>query len=310
MSEVCIIGGSRYFGRHLVERLLGDGNAVTVVNRGSRTAPPGATHVVADRDDERALRAALGRRRFDVVIDQVCYTPRQAMVARSVFEDRTARYVMTSTIEVYDPRSSDRIAENPPGDPVGEDAVDPAAWPVDLAQPWSDPAFAGAHYGEGKRQAESVLSSGPFAFVSVRSAHVLGGDDFTGRLAHYIDRIAAGESIGVHRTNHRASFIADREIAAVLQWAAAGMFTGPINAASTGEMDVVDICQAIEDVGGGLAGFAVVGAEEASPFAFDRYYAMDTGRAAALGFDFNDARSWLSEVVARGVRDSGLSARR
>lgn len=304
MNEVCIIGGSRYFGRHLVERLLGDGHAVTVVNRGSLPAPSGATHLIADRDGEQALRAALGQRRFDVVIDQVCYTPAQAVVARNVFGGRTARYVMTSTVEVYDPRSSTRIAGNRPGAPVEEDAVDPAAWPVDLAQPWGDPAFAEAHYGEGKRQAESVLSGGPFAFASVRTAHVLGGDDFTGRLAHYIDRIATGESIGVHRTNHRASFISDREIAAVLHWAAEGSFTGPVNAASVGEMDVADICTAIEDAGGGLAGFAVVGAEEASPYAFDRYYAMDTGRAQALGFRFGDARSWLGEVVAHAVKEN------
>lgn len=306
MTEVCIIGGSRYFGRHLVERLLNEGNAVTVLNRGSQPAPPGATHVVADRDDERALLAALGDRRFDVILDQVCYTPRQAHVARRVFGGRTARYVMTSTVEVYDPRSSPRIAGTPPGTPVGEAAVDPAAWPVDLSQPWTDPAFVEAHYGEGKRQAEAVLSGGPFAFASVRSAHVLGGDDFTGRLAHYIDRIAAGEPIGVHRTNHRASFIADWEIAAVLHWAAAGTFTGPVNAASTGELDVVDVCTAIEDAGGGLAAFAF--AEEASPYAFDRYYGMDTSRATALGFHFSDADSWLGEAVARAVRGSELSA--
>jgi hypothetical protein len=257
--------------------------------------------VVADRDDERALRTALGGRRFDVVIDQVCYTPHQAAIARSVFERRTDRYVMTSTVEVYDPRSSVRIAENSPGTPVGEAAVDPAVWPVDLSRPWTDPAFAEAHYGEGKRQAEAVLSKGPFGFVSVRSAHVLGGDDFTGRLAHYIDRITAGEPIGVHRTNHRASFIADREIAAVLQWAAQGTFTGPVNAASAGELDVVDVCTAIEDAGGGLTEFAIVPVEAASPYAFDRYYAMDTARATALGFRFGDTRSRLADAVGAAL---------
>jgi len=263
--------------------------------------------VVADRDDEQALRAALGRRHFDVIIDQVCYTPRQAAIARDVFNGRTDRYVMTSTVEVYDPRSSTRIAENPPGTPVGETAVDPADWPVDLSQPWTDPVFAEAHYGEGKRQAEAVLSKGAFGFVAVRSAHVLGGDDFTGRLAHYIDRIAAGEPIGVHRNNHRASFIADREIAALLQWAAEGVFTGPVNAASTGELDVVDVCTAIEDAGGGLTEFAIVAAEKASPYAFDRYYAMDTGRATAPGRS-PAARRWQPSLNA--ASPGLISARR
>jgi nucleoside-diphosphate-sugar epimerase len=306
MNDVCIIGGSRYFGRHLVERFLADGDAVTVLNRGSAPAPPGATHLIADRDDEQALRKALGDKRFDVVVDQVCYTPRQAAVARDVFAGRTARYVMTSTVEVYHPGTSARLTEQPPGTPVGEAAVDPAAWPVDLARPWSDPVFADAHYGEGKRQAEAVLSGAAFDFASVRCAHVLGGADFTGRLAHYIDRITAGEPIGVHPVTHPASFIRDGEIAAVLHWAARESFTGPVNAASAGEFDVADVCAAIEAAGAGTPRFAVA-EEDASPYAFDRYYAMDTARATSLGFRFSEARSWLGEVVARAVKERATS---
>lgn len=56
MSEMCVIGGSRYFGRRLIENLRDAGTAVTVVNRGSAPAPEGVTHLRADRDDEDALR--------------------------------------------------------------------------------------------------------------------------------------------------------------------------------------------------------------------------------------------------------------
>src|SRR5688500_19155822 len=101
MNSVCVIGGSRYFGRRVVERLRDEGVDVTVVNRGSGPAPEGVRHVVADRDDEDGLRAALAGRSFDVVLDQVCYTPLQAAAARRVFAGRTGRYVLTSPAVVY-----------------------------------------------------------------------------------------------------------------------------------------------------------------------------------------------------------------
>ncbi|WP_349362099.1 NAD-dependent epimerase/dehydratase family protein [Streptomyces sp. H27-C3] len=132
MREICVIGGSRYFGKQLVVRLLESGVRVTVINRGSHAVPDGATHLIADRNDEVALNTVLGDREFDAIIDQICYTPQQAAIAKRVFAGRTGRYVMTSTMEVYDPATSRAIRHTRPGEPLTEDAVDPAGWPVDL----------------------------------------------------------------------------------------------------------------------------------------------------------------------------------
>lgn len=212
--EVLVIGGSRYFGKRLVARLLAAGDRVTVLNRGSSAPPPGALHLVADRNDEKSLTDALGSRTFDVVVDQVCYTPRQAALARRVFAGRTRRYVMTSTVEVYEYEDSIAL--------VREDAVDAREMPVDLELPWDDPEFLDHHYGEGKRQAEAVFAAAPeFPYAAVRVAHVLGGDDdFTGRLEHYASRIRAGEPIAVPAANQPATYIHVEEIADFLVWAA------------------------------------------------------------------------------------------
>ncbi|WP_328855605.1 NAD-dependent epimerase/dehydratase family protein [Microbispora hainanensis] len=287
MSEICVIGGSRYFGRRLIENLRDAGTAVTVVNRGSAPAPEGVTHLRADRDDEDALRRVLGGRHFDVVIDQVCYTPVQAAVALRAFAGRTTRYVMTSTVEVY---------AHLDGPPHTEDVVDPATWPVATDLPWDDPAFLDASYGEGKRQAEAVFTrDAAFGFVSVRTAHVLGGADFTGRLAHYVQRIRAGLPVIVHENPRPASFVHEPEIARFLAWAARADFTGPVNAASHGTLDVRDLCAAI-----GEPVYAV--GEDTSPFSFDRGYAMDNGRATALGFRFSHVADWLPSAVQSAVQ--------
>ncbi|MFF4420792.1 hypothetical protein ACFY04_08385 [Streptomyces sp. NPDC001549] len=62
MKRILVIGGSRYFGKTPVTRARGAGDAVTVLNRGSGAPPPGVGRLVADRDDEEALRVAPGPR--------------------------------------------------------------------------------------------------------------------------------------------------------------------------------------------------------------------------------------------------------
>ncbi|MCC0099793.1 NAD-dependent epimerase/dehydratase family protein [Streptomyces flavotricini] len=272
MQKILVIGGSRYFGKHLVTLLRDAGDEVTVLNRGSAAPPPGVGHLVADRDDEGRLRAVLGGRTFDTVVDQVCYTPRQAAVARRVFAGRTARYVMTSTMEVYDP---------------------------------APPTPEARAYAEGKRQAEAVLrepgqGGGPFAFAAVRTAHVLGGgrEEFTGRLAHYVGRIAAGTPVDVHEAPYATSFIHHHEIARFLQWTAGQSFTGAVDAASHGALDALDLCALVAGrVGRPAVLRTVEPGATASPFSFDRDYALDNGRAEDLGYRFRRVADWLPGAI-------------
>ena len=270
-KRFCVIGGSRYFGRRVVDLLLESGADVTVVNRGSTTPPPGARHVVADRDAGAALAAALGDLAFDAVIDQVCYRPEQAETAVRVFAGRTSRYVMTSTIEVYDTGAAD-------------------------------------DYGRDKLAAERVFeaagASGAFAFAAVRSGHVLGGGtaEFTGRLQHYVDAIRADEPIAVHEQNHPTSFIEPETIASVLVWAAWHNFTGPIDAATAPNLDVRQFAGLVGEALGRTPRFRTVApGETVSPFAMDRAYAMDNGRAVDLGFAFPATTDWLPRAVTEAL---------
>lgn len=304
MQKIIVIGGSRYFGRLLVERLHAAGHQVTVINRGSAPPPDGVGHLVVDRNDEAALRAALDGRSFDAVVDQVCYTPVQAAIAARAFAGRTRRYVMTSTIEVYDPATA-ALPDVPLGTPVPESAVDPAAWRVALDLPWHDPAYLEAHYAEGKRQAEAVLGAAAgFGFASVRSAHVLGGGalEFTGRLAHYTGRVTRGEEITVHAEPLPTVFIHHEELAELLLWAATSGFTGPVNACSDGPLDVHGLVAVIAARTGREPVFRTVPAgADASPFSFDRHYAMSNARAKELGFRFSRTADWLPGAVAEAL---------
>ncbi|MEU1012454.1 NAD-dependent epimerase/dehydratase family protein [Streptomyces sp. NPDC005890] len=312
MQRICVIGGSRYFGKLLVERLQATGHQVTVINRGSARPPAGVEHLVVDRNDEESLIAALGSRTFDVVVDQICYTPVQAAIAARAFASRTRRYVMTSTIEVYDPATA-ALPAVPTGTPVPEESVDPATWLVAMDLPWHDEAYLKTHYAEGKRQAEAVFTrAGSFAFASVRSAHVLGGgpQEFTGRLAHYAEHIRRGEEITVHAKALPTVFIHYEELADLLLWAStATSFSGPVNACSDGLLDVRDLATIVAAQAGRKPAYRVVAAgETASPFSFDRHYAMSNSRAKALGFAFSRVIDWLPGAVAEALTASATPA--
>ncbi|MEV4560355.1 NAD-dependent epimerase/dehydratase family protein [Kitasatospora sp. NPDC049285] len=307
--HVCVIGGSRYFGRLLISHLLDAGATVTVLNRGSVPPPPGVTHLLADRDDETALRAALAGRHFDVVIDQVCYTPRQAALATRVFADHTDRYVMTSTVEVY------ADLGRPGGPLLPESALDLTSHPIDLELPWHEPQFLESHYGEGKRQAEAVLlRDAAFPVATVRTAHVLGGTDFTGRLAHYLDRITAGRPVTVHPDPQAASFVHAPDIARFLAWTSTATFTGPINASSQGTLTAAELSTLIADITGSptptlhptststATATATATTEPPSPFSFDRAYPMDTRRARDLGFTFAPLTTWLPQTIRESTQ--------
>ncbi|WP_030177907.1 NAD-dependent epimerase/dehydratase family protein [Streptomyces sp. NRRL S-813] len=305
MQKVCVIGGSRYFGKLLVQRLLATGHQVTVINRGSTPAPAGAEHLVVDRNDEAALIAALGSRTFDAVVDQVCYTPVQAAIAARAFSGRTRRYVMTSTIEVYDPATA-ALPTVPSGTPVPEEVVDPSTWLVAMVLPWHDAAYLEAHYAEGKRQAEAVFAQHHgFAFTAVRSAHVLGGGaaEFTGRLAHYVEHVTRGTQITVHAKPLPTVFIHYEELADLLLWAATlSDVTGPVNACSDGPLDVYGLGAVVAAQAGRKAMYRSAAAgEPASPFSFDRHYAMSNARAKELGFSFSHITDWLPGAVAEAL---------
>ncbi|MFG3117926.1 NAD-dependent epimerase/dehydratase family protein [Streptomyces sp. NPDC048197] len=305
MQKICVIGGSRYFGKLLVQRLQATGHLVTVINRGSTPPSSGVEHLVVDRNDEAALIAALGSRTFDVVVDQVCYTPVQAAIAARAFSSRTRRYVMTSTIEVYDPATA-ALPTVPPGTPVPEEVVDPSTWLVAMDLPWHDAAYLEAHYAEGKRQAEAVFAQQHgFAFAAVRSAHVLGGGaaDFTGRLAHYVERVTKGTRITVHAEPLPTVFIHYEELVDLLLWAATLTdVTGPVNACSDGPLDVYDLGTVIATQAGRKAVYhSATAGEPASPFSFDRHYAMSNARAKALGFSFSRTTDWLPGAVAESL---------
>lgn len=295
MGHVCVIGGTRFFGRTLVKRLLGEGHKVTVLTRGRTGDDFGHTvsRLTADANDAAGLSEAVAHHEFDAVVHQMCYSPVAALAAAKAFQGRTGRLVMTSTIEVY---------TTVPGISAFAAAAElnPADHGYDVSLPWSDPHFADAHYGEGKRQAESALTdAAEFPVAFARAGHVLAEGEFTGRLAFHVDRVLAGRRIATHREPGRSSFVHADEIAGYLAWLSGSSVTGPVNASSPDQVSVRDLCAVIEAVSGTTAVIEELddptGDADLSPFSYPGDFGM------VVEHEFSPIGAWLPEVVRREI---------
>jgi nucleoside-diphosphate-sugar epimerase len=285
-------------GRRLVARLLHEGHAVTLLNRGQKADPFGDRigRLRCDRSDPAALAQVLAGTSWDLVYDMVCYTPDEAAAAAAILDGRVGRLVVASTIMVHEPAAA-RVTS------LAEDDFRAGSYPARLEQPWREPAYRAPRYGEGKRQMEAVLGRAfrrtPVAVA--RIAHVLAPEDeHTGRLAFHSGRIRRGEPIGVPASARRTSFVTADDMARFLAWAGEASFTGPVNAASEGGLSVAELAEALGEALG-RAPVRLDPAGAASPFGFPGEYTLDTTRARALGFTFTPVESWLPDLARAHV---------
>ena len=101
--DVLIIGGTRYMGRIVVQRLLERGDKVTIFSRGT-TQPEWwhqIEHIQGDREDRADFAAKLKGKSFDAVIDTQAYRKEDVESAIGAFDGNVGHYVIVSTGSVY-----------------------------------------------------------------------------------------------------------------------------------------------------------------------------------------------------------------
>ncbi|MBI3287376.1 MAG: NAD-dependent epimerase/dehydratase family protein [Chloroflexi bacterium] len=175
--RVLVIGGTQFFGKQTVERLLARGDQVTIFSRGRRRPPfwDRITHIAGDRSDHRRFVELLRGHSFQVVIDNIAYQGEDVEAAVDAFRGHIEHYLLTSSAAVY------------------PDLAPPVSFrPIPEAEANLTLRGDGA-YAEGKRACEQVLHAHqPFPFTILRPPIVLGAEDPTRRGWFWIQRIADG----------------------------------------------------------------------------------------------------------------------
>ena len=73
--KILVIGGTKFFGIHMVWALLEKGHDVTIATRGRAKDPFGdkVSRILLDHSDPESMKAALSGKHFDVAIDKIAY---------------------------------------------------------------------------------------------------------------------------------------------------------------------------------------------------------------------------------------------
>ncbi|WHY21203.1 NAD-dependent epimerase/dehydratase family protein [Paenibacillus sp. G2S3] len=288
MRKILILGGTRFFGKRLVERLLQDSaNDVTILTRGKTDDSFGdrVHRIHADRFQPNELVQAVGDTLWDVVFDNICYSPDEADQARRIFDGKTKRYILTSSLSVYD------FSE----EALTEEIFDPETYPI---------RYGGRNdftYQEGKRLAEAVfMQKATFPVAAVRFPIVLGIDDYTRRLHFHIEHVRNELPIGVPNPGAQISFIRSDEAADFLYWlGCCSTATGSFNACSDGTVRIKDILTIIEEETGKQAIIQSQTADEhMSPFGIEQSWFMNTTKAQSAGYKFLNLNVWLPELIS------------
>ncbi|ANE45451.1 hypothetical protein SY83_02955 [Paenibacillus swuensis] len=300
LSKVLIFGGTRFFGKRLVERLLDQGCDVTIATRGTTPDDFGdrVTRLQLDREDRAALLKATEGKSWDVVYDNICYSPGSAADACDAFAGgKVKRYIFTSTLSVYEFGAGARR----------EHDFDPYTYPVKLrgkddftfgeGKPLKEAVY---NYAEGKRLAEAVfMRQADFPVCAVRFPIVLGTDDYTLRMQFHMNRVRDGVPIGIPNPDARMSFIRSDEAANFLLWLKDQDVSGPFNACASGSISVGGVIRLIEDELGRSAQTAATVEDSAnnSPFGVPDDWYMDTTKAAEAGYQFTHLDAWLRALI-------------
>jgi nucleoside-diphosphate-sugar epimerase len=284
MKKILVLGGTRFFGRKLVERLLKEGHDVTIMTRGQSENPFGdqVKHVAGDRFKQEDLALAANQS-YDIVYDNICYSPDEAKQFCDVFNGKIGKLVFTSTLATYEAT----------GEAHTEADFDPMTYEIQMGDRF---AFS---YGEGKRQAEAVFYKyAAFPVVAVRFPIVMGLDDYTRRLHFHIEHVLEEKPMGFVNMDAKMSFILADEAAAFLQFAGEQPIEGPFNATSTGTISLQKLIEHVEEATGKRARIALLGTEESrSPYAIPASWYMLPTKAEEAGFTFSALDTWLPQLV-------------
>jgi nucleoside-diphosphate-sugar epimerase len=285
MKKVLVLGGTRFFGQKLVERLIQAGHEVTILTRGQSDHPFGerVEQLIADRYQPEELAAAVENRTFDLVYDNICYSPNAAKQFCDIFNGKIGKLVFTSTLATYEASGEAHV----------ETDFDPYTYEIVMGD------TNDFSYGEGKRQAEAVFFQyAKFPVVAVRFPIVMGEDDYTRRLHFHIEHTLQGKPMGFVNMDAEMSFILAEEAADFLKFAGDTNIEGPFNATSTGTISLQHLIELVEEATSKRARIALLGNDESrSPYAIPKSWYMLPTKAQQAGFTFSELHTWLRDLV-------------
>ena len=272
--KVLVLGGTRFFGVHMVREFLRQGDEVTVATRGLRKDEFGdsVNRVTIERSSSESLAKAFAGKTYDIICDDV----------KALLENvKCKRYIMTSTGSVYYDFKLN----------LKEEDFNP--FTNELKWCKSDDFT----YDEIKRQAETAIFNHYTAqeAAAVRFPYVIGNDDYTKRLYFYVDHIVNSKPMNIDNFDEQIAFIRSDDAGKFLVYLAKSSFTGPINACAQGTITIREIIDYVEN----KTSIKAIYDESAENGAYNgtpSFY-LNTEKAESMGYKFLPLKSWIYELL-------------
>ncbi|MCR5200287.1 MAG: NAD-dependent epimerase/dehydratase family protein [Saccharofermentans sp.] len=275
--KILVLGGTRFFGVHMVNDLIKKGHEVTIATRGQTPDDFGdtVTRIRLDRTDEDSIKAMISDTHYDVIIDKIAYCSNDV---RKLLDNADCdKYIYMSSTAVYDPLHVDTVEDDFDGN--GGELI------------WCDrPDFS---YDVVKRHAEYTLwqKYSDKKFVAVRYPFVIGKDDYTKRLYFYVEHVLKQMPMKVDNLDNKMSFIRSDEAGKFISFLVDKDFAGAVNGCSHGTISVKQILDYLKQE----TGMSAVLSEEGNPAPYNGTpeYSVNTNKAESLGFEFSDINDWI-----------------
>lgn len=279
--NILVLGGTRFFGKHLVRYLLLEGHEVTIATRG-RSKDDFKDYVkrmIVERTDSQAMKRIFSYKYYDVVYDDLAYCAGDVKTAMEAI--RCRRYIMVSSASVY--RLHFQTTETD-FKPEKETLV------------WYEHRKE-APYDVLKKSAESALVQvyQEQNAVFVRFPFVIGEDDYTKRLYWYVQHIIEGRPVYIDNQDSQMSFVSASDAGRLLAFLGQDDVTGAVNGASRGTISVREIILYVEKKTGRQAKLTKTG--DPAPYNGAPQYSINTEKAERAGFCFSNLKDWIYELL-------------
>jgi nucleoside-diphosphate-sugar epimerase len=279
--KILVLGGTRFFGIHMVNDLIEKGHDVTIATRGITPDHFGdsVSRICFERTDEDSIRSAVSDTHYDVIIDKIAYCSND--IRKIMGSADCDKYIYMSSTAVYDPKHIDTVEEDFDG--MSGELI------------WCD--RQDYPYAVIKRHAEYALwqKYPERDWIAVRYPFVLGKDDYTKRLLFYVEHVLKQLPMKVDDLDSKMGFIRSDEAGKFLSFLVDKDFKGAINGSSKGAVSIREILDHIEK----KTGFAAVLSDDGDPAPYngEPEYTINTAKAESLGFEFTALNDWLYDLL-------------
>jgi len=278
--NILVIGGTRYFGIHMINALLQQGHNVTIATRGQSRDDFGdkVSRIILERTSQDSVKETLSNTSFDVVYDKIAYCSNDVKYVLDVIACK--KYIMMSSTAVYH---------------LHVNTFEEEFNPLSKKLIWCD--RKDFPYDEIKRQAECALyqTYGYIPSIAVRYPFVIGKDDYTSRLYFYVKNTIKGVPMYINNYECQMGFIRSYEAGAFLAYLADKNYAGVINGCSSGTISIKEIISYVEKKIGKKAILDDDG--EKAPYNDTPEYSINTDKAVNIGFEFSKLDSWVYKLL-------------